>query len=434
VRNGIPEGTPAFDSTSEQSVISALLLGKHSTIDAVQSILAEGEAFYIKFHRLVYQAILSLRESNTVIDPANVAALIDFKQLNADKDKGYFWLVEFAEIGGIWSIESVEYHAKKVRDVWELRSVDMRLKRLLMGHQVADADLDSVYDEIEEILKSRGGAISDEVISVAQAKEIYRQYIADIQKRKVNFGWPTIDKGTRGLVPGDVCYLFARTNVGKSALAQSMQLSIWERQNVKSIFFSLEMPVTSVYERMASMVSGWEEEAIEEMFLAKDEDRHLGDLENYEDGVLFVEKSRLTLKDISRITSSTENVGAIFVDYMGLVKSPGRSPYERVSELATELKATAKDLGIPIICICQLSREGGDGTIPVTITMVRDSGQIEESADVILGMHKAEQAGELKLVVLKARRGRPGASCVLGFSGNTPKIVEMAREDDDGGT
>lgn len=437
MRDGIPEGTPAFDSTSEQTVISALLLGKHSTIDAVQSIVGEGDAFYIKWHRLIYQAILHLREGGIVIDPANVAALIDFKQLSTDKDKGYFWLVEWTDMGNIWSMESVEWHAKKIRDVWELRRVDNKLKRLLREHMTSDADLDSVYAEIEEILASRGGATSDEVISVSQAKEIYKQYVADIQKRKINFGWPTIDKATRGLVPGDVCYIFARTNVGKSALAQSMQLNIWERQSIKSIFFSLEMPVTSVYERMASMVSGWEEEGIEGMFLAEDEDRLLGDMEKYEDGVFFVEKSRLTLKDISRITSSTENVGAIFIDYMGLVKSQGRSPYERLSDLATELKATAKELGIPIICICQLSRAGGDGTIPVTITMVRDSGQIEECADVILGMHRVEQADELKLVVLKARRGRRGASCVLGFSGDTPKIVEMSREeevDDNGKT
>ena len=112
MKHGIPEGTPAFDSTSEQSVISALLLGKHSTIDTVQSILGEGDAFYIKWHRMVYQAILSLREADTVIDPANIAALVDFKQLSMDKDKGYFWLAEFFEIGGIWSIESVEWHAK----------------------------------------------------------------------------------------------------------------------------------------------------------------------------------------------------------------------------------------------------------------------------------------------------------------------------------
>lgn len=428
--NGIPEGTPAFDPMGEETVISALLLGNRSMIDAVQSVLGEGEAFYVKFHRLIYHAILSLKESDTVIDPANIAALIDFKKLHADKEKGFRWLVDFAGISEVWSQDQIEYHARKVREIWELRRVDVDLRRLLRDNMTGEADLDAVYSKIKSILARRGGEISNAIIGVAQAKEIYKQYIADIQKRKVNFGWPTIDKATRGLVPGDVCYIFARTNVGKSALAQSMQLNIWERQSVKSIFFSLEMPVTSVYERMASMVSGWEEQGIEDIFLAEDEDRLLGDLEKYEDGVFFVEKSRLTLKDISQIISSTENVGAIFIDYMGLVKSQGRSPYERLSELATELKATAKELGIPIICICQLSREGGDGTIPVTITMVRDSGQIEECADVILGMHRVEQADELKLVVLKARRGRRGASCVLGFSGDTPKIVEMVREEE----
>jgi len=423
------EGVQNFDKTAETTVISSMLTGNAALNTSVESILGGHSAFYMKIHQLVYDAILSLQEAGNPIDPANVSALIDSTQVGMDKDQLYYWLVEHTEIGGIWSQESIEYHARKIKEVAELRAVDRKLRRIITDNMAPEADLDSVYAQLEALLSVRDGSVSDEIISVSRAKEIYKEYIADIQKKKVNFGWPTIDTGTRGLVPGEVCYIFARTNVGKSALAQSMQLNIWERQSIKSIFFSLEMPVTSVYERMASMVSGWEESGIENIYIAEDDERLLGDLVKYEEGVFFVEKTRLTLKDISRITASMEDVGVIFVDYMGLVKTQGRTLYEKQSDIAVELKATAKDLGVAVVCICQLSREGGDGTIPVTITMVRDSGQIEESADVILGMHRVAQNDELKLVVLKARRGRRGASCVLGFSGDTPKIVEMARAD-----
>lgn len=425
------EGVQAVDKMSETTVVSAILNGDDAILDCAEGILGDGSAFYIKLHELVYDAVMCLRETETVIDPANVASLVDYERVGKSKEALYGWLIEYTEIGDVWPLESVEYHAKRIKDIAELRDIDRELRRVVADNMAPEAELSDAYDKLEIIMSRRIGVESAEVISVSDAKEIYRQYVADIQKKKVNFGWPTVDKATRGLVPGDVCLIFARTNVGKSALAQSMQLSIWERQNIKSIFFSLEMPVTSVYERMASMISGWEESGIENIFQVGDEDRLLDGLNAYQDGVFFVEKSGLSLKDISRISKTVDDVGVIFIDYMGLVKTLGRSPYERLSSVATSLKTMAKNLGIAVVCICQLSRKGGDGTVPVAIDMVRDSGQIEEATDVILGMHKAEKG--LKLVVLKARRGRNGATCELGFSGDTPKIVEMFNGDEEAG-
>lgn len=423
------DGIRAFNKASEETVISAMLLGDDGALDCARGILGDtGDAFRMKLHELVYDAVLALRDENVPIDAANIAALVDLEQVGMSKDELYMWVVEYTDIGDVWPMESIEYHAKKVRDLAELRDVDQRLRRMIMESMTVDADLDSVYKQLEEVLERRVGEGSAEVISVSKAKTIYQQYISEIQQRKVNFGWPSIDTATRGLVPGDVCLIFARTNVGKSALAQSMQLSIWERQSIKSIFFSLEMPVTSVYERMVSMVTGWQESAIEDLFLQKDEDRLLGDMDKYEDGVLFVEKGGLTLRDVARITKGVDDVGAVFIDYMGLVKALGRSPYERLSDIATGLKDMAKELGLVVVCICQLNRKGGDGTVPVTFDMVRDSGQIEEATDVILGMHREEDDAYINLNVLKARRGRRGAECRVGFQGDTPKIVEITDE------
>lgn len=424
------DGVRAFNRMSETTVISAMLLGDDGALDCAEAILGnDGRAFRMKLHELVYDAILSLREGDAPIDPTNIAALVDVEQIGMSKDALHSWLVDFTYIGDTWSMESIEYHANQVRELAELRDVDVRLRRLVMESLTPDADLDNVYSQLEEILEKRGGMHSAEVISVSMAKEMYQQYVADIQKRKVNFGWPSIDAATRGLVPGDVCLIFARTNVGKSALAQSMQLSIWERQSIRSIFFSLEMPVTSVYERMVSMVTGWKESAVEEVFLQKDEDRLVDpQMEVYQEGVFFVEKGGLTLKDISRITRETEDIGVIFLDYMQLLKGLGRTPYERISGIATGLKEMAKELSLAVVCISQLSRKGGDGTIAVTLDMARDSGQIEEATDVILAMHREEDDAFINLTVLKARRGRRGATCELGFHGDTPKIVKITDE------
>lgn len=418
------EGIKSFDKNSETTVISAILLGDDTALEATQAILGDGSAFRIKLHELVYDAVMALWETDTPIDPSNIANLIDVSRIGMSLDQIFAWVLDWVQIADVWSIDVIKYHAQRVADMAELRNIDQRLRRILMENMSDNADLENVYEQLESVLSKHRQPESAEVISVQQARERYIQYVAEIQQRKIKFGWPDVDNATRGLIPGDVCLIYARTNVGKSALAQSMQLSIWERQQVRSIFFSMEMIVESVYERMASMVTGWSEEDIEKIFLDNDHDR-LVDLSGYDDGVLFVDRGGLTLAEIGRITRSADDIGIIFIDYMQLVKGNGSTSYERLSNTARALKDLAKELGIAVVCLCQLSRKGGDGTVPVQLDMARDSGQIEEATDVILGLHKDEESGSLKLSVLKARRGRNGVTCSMGFYADTPKIVQI---------
>lgn len=423
------EGIRAFDRTSEEAVISAMLLGDEA-VNVAERILGNGAAFRIKFYEMVYDAILALRDAGDIIDPANVAHLIDLEAIGKTRNEVYQWLLGWADIAEVWGIESVEYHAQRIKDFYELRRIDIDLRRVVNNNMTDAAELDDMYEELEAILGRRPDIVTPDIITVSGARELYRQYIKDIQRRKIKTGWPGVDNAIRGLVPGDVCLIFARTNVGKSALAQSMQMSIWERQQIKSIFFSMEMPVTSVFERMFSMMSGWSENDVEDIFLKGDDER-VAKIEAYEEGVFFCDKPGLTLEQIETITESAEDIGVIFIDYMGLIKTVGRSFYERLSDVAKDLKTMAKALDKVIICIVQVNRKGGDGTIPITIDMGRDSGQIEEASDVILGMHKDEkEQGVMHLTVVKARRGRKGYSCKIGFWGDTPKIIELVEERD----
>lgn len=418
------EGIRAFDKSSEETVISAMLIGDDA-VDMAEQILESGAKFRTKLFELVYDAILALRDTDTPIDATNIAGLVDGSLVGMSKQEIYEWALDYTSIGDIWSHESIRWHAERIRDLAEVRNVDQRLRRLMMENMTDEADLSSVYAQLEEILRNQIRYTNPEVMNVETAAEKYREFVASIQQNRISFGWPSVDRSTRGLVPGDVCLIFARTNVGKSALAQSMQLSIWTRQKIRSIFFSMEMPVTSVFERLVSMTTGWKEDAIEQFFREGDEER-ITDLSTYGDGMLFVDRAGLSLKDISRISETQDEIGVIFIDYMGLIRTKGLSLYERLSGVATELKEMAKELGIVIVCVCQVSRKAGDGTTPITIDMGRDSGQIEEAADVILGMHRDKDDDTIiRLTVLKARRGRKGATCQMGFHGDSPKLVEI---------
>ena len=266
------------------------------------------------------------------------------------------------------------------------------------------------------------------VHNLASAGEAYKEYVHNLNESKIRLGWPAIDQATRGFVRGDVVILLARSGVGKSAFAQTFQLDVWKRHQTRSIFFSLEMPITSIFERAASISTGWSEDDIEEMYTSGQESRVISDMEDcIEGGVFLVDKSGLSLNNMQRIVEKTGNIGLIVIDYLGLVGSPyTKTQYERISDVAKQLKELAKEANAVVLCIAQTSRVGGDGTERISLDSARDSGVIEESADVILGMHRDSQDDKvLHLYVLKSRRGRAGAETRLSFEGETPRIYEL---------
>ena len=126
----------------------------------------------------------------------------------------------------------------------------------------------------------------------------------------------------------------------------------------------------------------------------------------------------------------------LLVDYAGLVSTNGQNAYERASRLALGLKALAKSERIAIIAAMQLSRAGGDGSEPVSRSMLRDSGVLEESVDALLGIwrpgkatgldpaEKANLENVLRVSVLKNRRGKDGATVDLMFNGESRRVYE----------
>lgn len=269
---------------------------------------------------------------------------------------------------------------------------------------------------------------SVKVYSMADAAGEYQEYVDAIQSRKVKLGIPEIDHSIRGLIAGDVCVIVARSGVDKSALAQSLMHSIWERQRIRSIFFSMEMSVSAVFERSASMITGLQEREIEEKF-SKEDASLLIEQVSACDGIMYVDQAGLTLEEIRATTQHQSDIGMIVIDYMGLVKTAasGERAYERLSEIARELKTLAKRTKTVVLCISQTNRSAGDGTVQVSMEMARDSGVIEEGADVILGMHRDPvRSGIIPVYVLKGRRGRSGVETEMSFLGDTPRIVPVA--------
>ncbi|MCK9526070.1 MAG: DnaB helicase C-terminal domain-containing protein, partial [Limnochordia bacterium] len=252
----------------------------------------------------------------------------------------------------------------------------------------------------------------------------YLKYIQQLEQRKILLGFRKLDKHLRGIAPGEVCEVIARTGVGKTAFLLNVMKQVIVNQKIPVLFFSLEQPLAQIYERtiqIAAEVDGWR---VEKNYTQPETAKtlHMLSKQNYSQ-LYIVDEDFLTYEELKEFIqiAEREKIGSrpplVCVDYLGRMKGGGHSPYEVTSELAKQLKVLAKDLDIAILYLHQTSRMGKSGAEKISLDMARDSGVTEEAADFIIGMWRPElnneQAQErdheeLSVAILKNRKGSIG--------------------------
>lgn len=273
---------------------------------------------------------------------------------------------------------------------------------------------------------------TDRVYDVRGAYEAYLRYIQQLRKAKVTLGLGKLDEKMRGVAPGEVCQIIARSGVGKTALVLNILRHAVRAGSVPALFFTMEMPLAQVYERMAQIanrVPGWqvEQETLRSVVAEQGRAEELaGTVFTEFGGLYFVEDDGLDLEQVRRFCeTATDLVGQpirlVAIDYMGRMNGGPGSVYEVTSRVAKGIKWLAKELNVAVVSLHQLSRAGGDGTVPVTIEMARDSGVIEEAADFVLGLWRPEMRESvskdeepIRIALLKNRKGAL-AQCELVF-------------------
>lgn len=265
-----------------------------------------------------------------------------------------------------------------------------------------------------------------EIFDIAAGLNEYKEFAQQPEQNKIRFGFHRLDDALRGINRGETLCLIGKTAVGKSAFLQNIGFNYARESGEPVLFFSMEMPITSVIERSLQLehnITGYE---AEKTFKKKPlESKQLGNqlissLPNF----FTITESGMNLDRIKAYVQHAEEsfykkkTGLILIDYLGLVKSKGKDLYEQVSRVAREIKDVAKELKIPIIFLSQTTKQNDDYS-ELTIGSARDSGAVDEASDFVLGLWKDgmfEKENEdkecelihLTLGVLKNRRGRAG--------------------------
>ena len=327
-------------------------------------------------------------------------------------------------------------HTIEREDTMEILRMWDQLQCDALGETVLEQKIRSVFSNT---IKGNQATIDPEQIKTpAELIAEYSTYIDKLKRGKVTLGLPQIDARLRGIAPGEVVTIIAKSGVGKTAVLQNILRHIALSQDAFTLFCSLEQPLPQVFERYAQMATSATGEMVEKQWDDPNEkDRIaqsvLNDLTH--DRTLTCGVPGLRLDQLDQALDAAESkvghqVNVLAVDYLGLLNTSDldNNLYGQVSRAARELKNLAKRRDISVICLCQVSRaQGDDGSKPLTLFSARESGAIEESADFLLGLYRPDLKGEDEIItvqILKNRKGQDGVEFSYTFDKKSLRVLQ----------
>ncbi|GIK20030.1 MAG: replicative DNA helicase [Leptolyngbya sp. PLA2] len=404
---------PPHSTEAEMSLLGSLLLEPRMIADVV-SIVTTPDAFYHERHATIYRLIVELGDKHSACDVVQlVDTLRDRGQL--DGIGGQDYLVELAS--GVPSAVNARHYARVVAD-------KHRLRRLIeaAGHMLYDAfhaghlgpeGVGEVLDRSEQSLfeiAHEPGMNDPQSLDAILQSEMDRLEAIESQGGLTGLpsGFADLDALLSGLHPGEMVILAARPSMGKTALALNLaeQIALGgpphaprSPKRAPVAIFSLEMSRSSLAQRLISARSGLDLQRLRTGDLRQSDwetlTRVCGELH---DAPIYIDDTPaltvLQLRARARRMAAQFGVRAIMIDYLQLLTAPGAARESRQVEVAAisrGIKALARELDLPVVCLAQLNRssEHREGNRP-RMADLRESGSIEQDADVVLLLHREE--------------------------------------------
>jgi replicative DNA helicase len=441
---------------AEQAVLGAVLI-EETAFDQVAPLLKAGN-FYLSAHQHMYSACEDLARESRTIDPVIVQQRLDAKGLLGSAVPRE---LPFALGRGIGTAANAAHYARVVRDLARLREMMLTAQRVVERGYEAGSDVQGFLDSAQqEVFGAAAGTGIETLKQIGEPVMRALENLEAVQKRVqaglspitgVPTGIASLDRSTLGLQPGSLVVLAARPSVGKTAFALNVAAHAATRHQKRVAFFSLEMPSEQLALRMLAAEARLDWRRLTQ-----------GQLQRYDWDKIAVQADRIGgasmwLDDTFVLTPvelrskcrklKRENGGLdlVVVDYLQLMHAPSdRSSQSREQEIATisrSLKSLAKELECPVVALSQLNRgvEKRKGEPPM-LSDLRESGAIEQDADVVLFLHRSDEDSkdqqqgnavgdtiEVQLIVAKQRQGPTGTIPLVFFRTNT-FFAEMKRE------
>lgn len=440
---------PPHSVEAEQSVLGGLLL-ENDALDKIGDILSPSD-FYRHDHRLIFEHISKLIEHNK---PADIVTVAESLENSA----------ELSGVGGIAYLGALAQNtptAANIRRYAEIVRERAVMRKLVeVGSGIAESayspqgrDAQQLLDEAEARIfqiaeggkKNSEGFVDIKVLLPQVADRIDQLFQRDNPSdvTGVPSGFADLDSMTSGLQPGDLVIVAGRPSMGKTAFSLNMAENVALDTGLPVAVFSMEMAATQLAMRMIGSVGRLDQHRMRTGRL-EDEDwvRLTTALGRLNDAPIFIDEGAgLTSFDLRararRLHRQCGKLGLIVVDYLQLMSAPanrqGENRATEISEISRSLKSLAKELDVPVIALSQLNRsvEQRPDKRPV-MSDLRESGAIEQDADVILFIYRDEvynpdspDKGTAEIIIAKQRNG-PVGRVRLTFLGEHTRFENFA--------
>lgn len=436
---------PPIDLNAERAVLGAMIVSSRA-IEEVVEILEPGH-FYRPSHETIYRALVDLHNDGA---PHDQIALSNRLERDGDLARCGGHSYPFTLVQGVPSVADAEYYANVVREKAILRKIiaagSGMAQEARSGAQAPDEIVQNAYDTLEGLAGLTDSGDEDLSIGVDILDTVAE--VVEIREHgpKVGLltGFDDFDILTGGLQPGQFILIAARPAMGKSVLGGDFARYTAIRNDIPTVFFSLEMGRKELEKRFLSAQATYplhwmktkgpvDDGKVMELIEAG-KDMQSSPLFIVADTGVTLAKIRSHCRRVQR----QHGLGLVVIDYLQLMggESNGRNDnrQQEVSRISRGLKTLAMDLQVPVVALSQLNRgpEQRQDKRPM-VSDLRESGSLEQDADIVILLHREDaydketpRAGEADLIVAKHRNG-PTATITVAFQGHYARFIDMAK-------
>ncbi|MBN1403951.1 MAG: replicative DNA helicase [Opitutales bacterium] len=437
---------------AEEALLACCIIDAAETLSLCQEKGLRPESFYRPAHEIIFHIIEQMRRQNVGVDQITLANALAGRTVGTlpgrerDPDSGqnlFEYLGGHALLNQITSrIESTvnaSFWLDIVFEKWVLRRLIKTATSVVEGCYTNEGQLDTFIDTVEqEIFKIGQDRVSDAAIPMSKSVEDATTLINKIMSGQASAGTPTgykdLDRMTFGVHKGDMIVLAARPSMGKTSLAMNIaeQMAIPRSGDPSNVLvFSLEMGADQLAMRMLCRRARVNMRRVRDGTLGKEDMRNITTtaVEMKRAPLWIDDASHVTILELrakarrmqSRLSREKGRLGLIVIDYLQLISGMGgNTPREQqISEISRGLKGLAKELEVPVLVLSQLNREAEKENRPPRLSDLRESGSIEQDADVVLLLAKDRESSDkssvpagtrkVELIIAKQRNGPVGS-------------------------
>lgn len=436
---------PPHSLEAEQSVLGGLMLDNNAW-DTVSEIVLE-DNFYRQEHRQIFRTMQKLVNDSNPLDVVTLSEELD-RTAELDSAGGLDYLIELAK--NTPSASNIRAYSEIVRDRALLRQMIIAANEIAenafypegRGSEEILNDAEQKIFRIAENRPNQGGPEGVNTLLKQAVDRIDTLFNSDGDLTGVTTGFDDLDSKTAGLQPSDLIIVAARPSMGKTTFAMNLVENALMASDKPVLVFSLEMPADQLVTRMLSSLGRIDQTRVRTGMLEEDDWPRLTTAVNMlRDKPLFIDdQAGISPNEMRtrarRIIREHGELSMIMIDYLQLmqVKTGNvESRTQEISEISRSLKALAKELKCPVVALSQLNRslEQRPNKRPVNSDL-RESGAIEQDADVIMFIYRdevynedSEQKGIAEIIIGKQRNGPIGTSR-LAFIGKYTKFENLA--------